>query len=411
MADIINPLSWGKTAQNAIDMFIDLWMTGLDKITGGDPVPNVQAPMPFYEAGQGYWFSYNDVVSDTAPAYYGWSYAMVDWVMFTKDEDDRIPYIELDVGGVEDSSRPAEWNSAVLAYWNKDIIQYGINDAGIINSGADYLGIQFRADTADPSAVAGLKSTDEYFWYKDIIDAGVWRKFDGTVANTFSRVAIVQNNDSYVYSGAPNPASGNHLNLPRTANGYWVSISHPQGNETLINNYYDTIKNHNENNEYVTNNNYNSFYNTYEVTLKDGTDVNVGFGPAGFGIAVGGVAGGAVGIEPKIDFDDLIDILSPMVNDLNDDAGYDVELQLHDFDYYVSRYKDYGSFYIHPLHQLPPLPTAPDIADTVIDVSQPLGILSNGFGALLSSFDSLGVTLTLTFTFLSCLVINKLRGD
>ena len=75
------------------------------------------------------------------------------------------------------------------------------------------------------------------------------------------------------------------------------------------------------------------------------------------------------------------------------------------------RYTDRGSFYITPVKQLDTLPTAPDIADTVIDVSEPLSMLSDGFGALLSCFDSIGVTLTLTFTFLSCLVINKLRGD
>lgn len=408
MNDIIDPLSWGKTAQNAIDTFIDLWIHGLDVLTGGDPVPDVQAPMPFYEAGQGYWFAYNSgVVSDTAPMSYGWSYAMVDWVMYTKDEDDRIPYIELECGGIENSSRPAEWNSAVLAYWNKDILEYGINEAGIINSGADYLGIQFRADTSDPSAVAGLKAIDPLFWYKDIIDAGVWRTFNGSVAGTFSRVTIQQRNDSYVYSGAPNPATGNHLVLPRTADGYWVSISHPQGNETLINNYYDTIKNHNENNEYVTNNDYNSYYNTYEITLKDGTDLNVGFGPAGFGIAVGGVAGGAVGIEPKIDFDDLIDILAPMVDDLNDNANYDIDLQLHDFDYYVSRYKDYGDFYITPLHQYDKLPAAPSF-DGSIDLGDYPKYIGSSAQTFLN-FMPAGISALLAACFIGCVIIRNLK--
>ena len=169
MADIINPLSWGKTAQNAIDTFIDLWLTGLDVLTGGDPVPDVQAPMPFYEAGQGYWFTYNSgVVSNTAPMSYGYSWASVDWVMYTKEDDDRIPYLELECGGLEESSRPAEWNSAVLSYWNKDKIEYVFDEAGIINSGADYIGQRFTADTADPTAIAGLKITDNSFWYKNL---------------------------------------------------------------------------------------------------------------------------------------------------------------------------------------------------------------------------------------------------
>ena len=53
MTDILNPLSVGKTAQNAIDNFIDLWLTGLDILTGGDPNENTKAPMPFYCAGRG----------------------------------------------------------------------------------------------------------------------------------------------------------------------------------------------------------------------------------------------------------------------------------------------------------------------------------------------------------------------
>lgn len=406
MADIINPLSWGKTAQNAIDTIIDLWMHGVDILTGGEPAPDVQAPMPFYEAGQGYWFSYNDVVSETAPGYYGWSYAMVDWVMYTKEDDDRIPYLEIDVGGVEDSSRPVEWNRDVLSYWNKDILEYSINDAGIINAGCDYIGINFRADTSDPSAIAGLKNTDPYFWYKDIFTGGIWRRVNGNVQQMFSRATIVQNNSSDVTQNCPQPVSGGHLNLPRTANGYWVSISHPSGNETLINNYYDTIKNHNENNEYVTNNNYNSYYDTYEITLKDGTDLNVGFGPAGFGIAVGGVAGGAVGIEPKIDFDDLIDLLTPMVDDLNNNANYDIDLQLHDFDYYVSRYKDYGEFYIQPLHQYDKISAAPAFDGSIDfgDIPKVVGESANAYLGLL------GGTLSalLCGCFITALIVRKM---
>lgn len=407
MADIINPLSWGKTAQNAIDTFIDLWLYGVDILTGGEPAPDVQAPMPFYEAGQGYWFSYNSgVISNTAPMSYGYSYSMVDWVMFTKEDDDRIPYIEIDCGGVEESSRPAEWNSAVLNYWNKDILEYGINDAGIINSGTDFIGLNFSSNSADPSAVAGLKATDRYFSYKTLIDSGVWRRYDDTVEATFDRVRIVQNNELNVYYGNIKPVSDYHLNLPRTADGYWVSISHPQGNSNQINNYYDTIKNHNENNQYVTNNNYNSYYDNYEITLKDGTDIDVGFGPAGFGIAVGGVAGGAVGIEPKIDFDDLIDLLTPMVDDLNNNANYDVEIQLHDFDYYVSRYKDYGDFYIQPLHQYDKIGSAPAFDGTVDfgDIPKVVGESANSFLGLLGG----SLSALLCGCFITALIVRKM---
>ena len=407
MADIFNPLSWGQTAQNAIDTFIDLWMYGLDIITGGEPAPDIQAPMPFYEAGQGYWFSFNDgVISDTAPAIYGWSYAMVDWIMFTKDADDRIPYLELDVGGVEDSSASASWNSAVLNYWNKDIIEYHIDDAGIINSGADYIGIQFNADSADPSAIAGLKFSEPLFWYKNIFDYGVWRAFDGSSAGTFTKANIVQNNSSNVHTGNVKPCSSGILNLPRTADGYWVSIGHTQGHQTLINNYYDTIKNHNETNEYVTNNNYNSYYDTYEITLSDGTDLNVGFGPAGFGIAVGGVAGGAIGVEPTLNFDDLIDLLTPLVDGLNEDANYDVDIQLHDFDYYVSRYKDYGDFYIKPLHQYDKIPAAPAFDGTIDfgDIPKVIGSSATTYLDLLG----VGVSTLLCGCFITALIIRKM---
>ena len=407
MADIINPLSWGKTAQNAIDTFIDLWLYGLDILTGGEPAPDVQAPMPFYEAGQGYWFTYNgSVVSNTAPMSYGWSYAMVDWILFTKDGEDRIPYLEIDCGGIEDSSRPAEWNSAVLNYWNKDILDYHVNDAGIINSGADYIGLNFSANSADPSAVAALKVTDRGFAYKTMFDYGVWHAFDDSVVALYDRINIVQNNSSNIYEGNIRPASNYHLNLPRTADGYWVSIGHPQGNETLINNYYDTIKNHNENNEYVTNNNYNSYYDTYEITLSDGTDFNVGFGPAGFGIAVGGVAGGAIGVDPTLDFDDLIDLLTPLVDGLNNESNYDVDIQLHDFDYYVSRYKDYGDFYIKPLHQYDKLSPAPAFDGSIDfgDIPKVIGESANTYLGLLGA----GVSTLLCGVFITALIIRKM---
>lgn len=407
MADIINPLSWGQTAQNAIDTFIDLWMYGLDILTGGEPAPDIQSPMPFYEAGQGYWFTYNSgVVSSTAPMSYGFSRASVEWIMFTKEDDDRIPHIELDCGGIEESSRPVEWNTAVMNYWTKDILEYQINDAGIINSGADYIGLDFSSNSADPSAVAGLKVTDRYFTFKSLVNGGKWLRFDDTVESTFDRVRIIQHNDSNVYYGNVKPVSEYFLNLPRTPDGYWVSISHPQGNGNLINNYYDTIKNHNENNEYVTNNNYNSYYDTYEITLSDGTDLNVGFGPAGFGIAVGGVAGGAIGVEPTLDFDDLIDLLTPLVDGLNEESNYDVDIQLHDFDYYLSRYKDYGDFYIKPLHQYDKLSPAPSFDGSIDfgDIPKVIGSSANSYLTLLGT----GMSALLCGCFITALIIRKM---
>lgn len=75
------------------------------------------------------------------------------------------------------------------------------------------------------------------------------------------------------------------------------------------------------------------------------------------------------------------------------------------------RYGDYSSFYIEKIHQLKALPTAPDLADTVIDISEPLGILNDGFDGVLGAFDALGITLMVSFTFIARLCIRKLRGE
>ena len=127
--------------------------------------------------------------------------------------------------------------------------------------------------------------------------------------------------------------------------------------------------------------------------------------------------GGGVGIAPigGLAYVNIESILDHLIDDLNVQFNFGGDGETLPLEYAPTweelHYTDRGSFYITPVKQIGTLPAAPDIADTIIDVSEPLSILSDGFGALLSCFDSLGVTLTLTFTFLSCLVINKLRGD
>ena len=142
-------------------------------------------------------------------------------------------------------------------------------------------------------------------------------------------------------------------------------------NQYNTNNYYDTYTYNNQT--------YNYYYGDSYITIyyPDGSD--------------------------GLPFNDVRNIFNDTLENLN----IDVTLP----SYNDIKYGDRGEFYITPIKQIDILPAAPDIADTVIDVSEPLSMLSSGFGALLSCFDSLGVTLTLTFTFLSCLVINKLRGD
>lgn len=154
--------------------------------------------------------------------------------------------------------------------------------------------------------------------------------------------------------------------------------------------------------QHIYNNNYfndNDYHNSMTVN-------NIYVGGGAGGIAVGLPIGGL------FNYNDLTLALDSLIDDLNLNLSADNKLPIDHFPTYDEiKYADQGSFYITPVKQLDTLPTAPDIADTVIDVSEPLSILSTGFGALLDSFNNIGVTLTLTFTFLSCLVINKLRGD
>lgn len=159
-------------------------------------------------------------------------------------------------------------------------------------------------------------------------------------------------------------------------------------------------------------NNYINFDNDYHTSNT--YNFNGGSGNGGGSVFVGGGAGGFV-ICPigAVGYADIKFSLDSLFDDLN--LNFNITSNKYPVDSFPSydeiKYEDMGSFYITPIKQLDTLPVAPDIADTVIDVSEPLSILTTGFGALLSSFDSLGVTLTLTFTFLSCLIINKLRGD
>ena len=160
-------------------------------------------------------------------------------------------------------------------------------------------------------------------------------------------------------------------------------IINPTTNSTSITNINNTF------NQYNTNNYSDTYiYNNQTYTYNYGDTYITIYYPEG---------------SDGLPFNDVRNIFNDTLESLN----IDVTLP----SYNDIKYGDRGAFYITPIKQIDTLPAAPDIADTVIDVSEPLSMLSSGFGALLSCFDSLGVTLTLTFTFLSCLVINKLRGD
>ena len=197
-------------------------------------------------------------------------------------------------------------------------------------------------------------------------------------------VEVVTNGVSAMPSGS---LMGRHLATTKAPSFLFTT------NDTIINNYYDYGGNtYNDNSTYINNN---------------GDTINTYYGDNYILVAPVVGAGGVV----NFNFDDLVGALELAVDDLNLNFGLSGSDALYVPTYDQLKYEDMGSFYITPIKQLDTLPVAPDIADTVIDVSEPLSILSDGFGALLSCFDSLGVTLTLTFTFLSCLIINKLRGD
>lgn len=171
----------------------------------------------------------------------------------------------------------------------------------------------------------------------------------------------------------------------------------PNSRSTYTYNYID--------NSTVQTINYNgdTIYNYY----NDSGDIIINGGGIGGGGAVIAPVGGLAYADVKFILDSLIDDLNLHFDFAGDGVAPLASAPTLD----ELRYTDRGSFYITPVKQLKQLPLAPDVADTVIDVSQPLSMLSTGFGALLSCFDNIGVTLMLTFTFIACLVINKLRGD
>lgn len=195
-----------------------------------------------------------------------------------------------------------------------------------------------------------------------------------------------------------------YMNIAHSSNAVNTDLSFDRSY-----NLFTITDNGTASNVYNTNN--STYNNSFQYTTDNGDTINVYYGDNYIDLGVGGFGVGGSGLvgfnynDFKLIMDDIIGDLRVNVPDIN----LSDDLQFPSFE--DIKYSDMGSFYITPIKQIDKLPTAPDIADTVIDVSEPLSLISSGFGALLSAFDSLGVTLTLTFTFLACLVINKLRGD
>lgn len=155
-------------------------------------------------------------------------------------------------------------------------------------------------------------------------------------------------------------------------------------NNTVINNYTTY-----GGNTYNDNDTYNNVINTYYG------DNYLVLAPVGVGV------NGELGFN----FDDLVGALELAVGDINTNLGYNVTVPTYD----DLKYKDMGSFYITPIKQIDKLPLAPDIADTVIDVSDYVDLLGGASTALFNILDGLGLSLIATFTFLSVLVIRHLK--
>lgn len=368
----------GQMAQNAIDNFIELWIIGAREILGIEDVPpDTYAPVPFYAAGAGYW--YNGMWNMSATQTGGASPARCDWAVWTDGDPSELK-IDVRSSAVPIPSRPAAWNSEAAAWWgNSSNIDILVDYPYIINNGVDYIGYYFSGVVNNnPSSICGFKnslgSSDRF---PSLANTTVY-KYDGTSLATADKLRIIQSNEpidpvNNVYNGVDIVSQG-YLNLPRTSDAYWFSVMPDVGDNIFNENFYDQIENHNTTNNYYTDE-YNNTYNEYHIDLPSGLGFDVGVGPLGVGIGVVP----QVGIDPTINFDDLVDILTPAINYLNDNSGYDNEIVIHDYEYYL--YKDAGDFFIQPLHQYGKLPSAP-----VIDSSLDLSSYPSAIGTIATKF-------------------------
>lgn len=158
----------------------------------------------------------------------------------------------------------------------------------------------------------------------------------------------------------------------------------------IINPSSDTNTINNINNTYTTNNT-NNYSNTY--TYNNQT-YNYYYGDSYITIYYPDGSNG-------LPFDDVRNIF----NDTLENLDIDVVLPT----YNDIKYADQGSFYITPIKQIDTLPSAPDVGDTVPDISDYLSVVGGAVTSFYNIVDGLGVSLMFTFTFLVCLVINHLK--
>lgn len=124
------------------------------------------------------------------------------------------------------------------------------------------------------------------------------------------------------------------------------------------------------------------------------------------------INGGAVGVAPVVglNYNDIKFVLDSLIDELNLQFDFQEPLEYAP-DWEEVHYIDQGSFYITPVKQIDNLPLAPDVGDTVPDISDYLSVVGGAVTSLYNMIDGLGVSLMLVFTFLICLIINHLKKE
>lgn len=394
-----------NSAQNCIDRFIGYWIDGVKIIFGEDAQPTDKAPIPFYASGTGYYQLQNSPIFNSSDIG-GFSYATCAWEVCDSN-------LKIHCTGIPNSSRPAIWNDSVVAYWEAEPLKSRPNESYISENSIVSYGYHMTNNTAVPTCITGYDAQSNYFkniiitdWYDS--SQNLYRTGNITVIDNGSGVVDPVTYQKVGTVTRPIPDNSTQLHLPLANDAYWFFCGDLSGNSSLNVNFYNSFDSHNTNNSYYEDTTYNQYYNTYNVSVSPDLNFDIGVGPLGVAIGVGGVAGGGITLSPEIDFDDLIDILTPIVNDLNNNSNYDFDIQLHDFDYYMNNYNDYGDFYIEPLHQYDNLPHAQTFDGTVDlgDYPRVIGESVNTYMGLLPA----GISVLLSAVFIIAIILDNLRG-
>lgn len=236
--------------------------------------------------------------------------------------------------------------------------------------------------------------------YADYAFNGINGHQELRLALTPQQTYSLRGSDPYIYVNASNVLSGffsDRFYFQQLDNNNYPSrmvvMPNPQSRFTYT--YIDNST------KQIINYNGDTIYNYY----NDSGDIIINGGGAGGGGAVIAPVGGLAYADVKFILDSLVDELNLHF----DFAGDGVEPLSPAPTLEELRYVDQGSFYITPIKQIDKLPLAPDIADTVIDVSDYVDLLGGASTALFDALDGLGLSLIATFTFLSVLVIRHLK--